>query len=86
MIPWRKQKWRKNYSGWGHTVTAILFILFTVNWNASLTRGTAYIDGPIILVAASVLRLDQYWGMFSPFPLVEDGWYLAILTVPITIH
>ena len=24
---------------------------------------------------ASVLRIDQKWSMFSPFPLKDDGWY-----------
>jgi hypothetical protein len=26
-------------------------------------------------------RLDQYWSMFSPMPLRDDGWYLAIATL-----
>jgi len=25
---------------------------------------------------ASILRLDQYWNMFAPFPIKEDGWYV----------
>jgi hypothetical protein len=26
----------------------------------------------------SLLRMDQYWGMFSPNPMVHDGWYVML--------
>jgi len=26
----------------------------------------------------SLLRMDQYWGMFSPNPMVHDGWYVLL--------
>ncbi|MDG1890194.1 MAG: HTTM domain-containing protein [Verrucomicrobiota bacterium] len=26
----------------------------------------------------SLLRMDQYWGMFSPNPMVHDGWYVFL--------
>ena len=26
-------------------------------------------------------RLDQYWSMFAPMPLRDDGWYLAPATL-----
>jgi hypothetical protein len=25
---------------------------------------------------AVILRLDQYWSMFAPYPLKDDGWYV----------
>jgi hypothetical protein len=26
----------------------------------------------------SLLRMDQYWGMFSPNPMIHDGWYVML--------
>jgi hypothetical protein len=80
-VPWRKNKWRKAYSGWRQQVLAALFVLFILNWNASLTPGVPYVDSPLIRVIGSALRLDQFWGMFAPYPLTEDGWY-ALICVP----
>lgn len=28
-------------------------------------------------VIAQALRIEQYWSMFSPFPMHDDGWYIA---------
>ncbi|ELR23258.1 HTTM, putative [Acanthamoeba castellanii str. Neff] len=74
-VPWRRNKWRRNYTGWRQHCLAVLFVLFTLNWNAALEPGRAYFDGPLVQIVGSVLRLDQFWGMFAPFPLIEDGWY-----------
>jgi hypothetical protein len=74
-VPWRKRNlWRKAYGGWRQQWLAVLFVLFTLNWNASLEADKAYFNDPIVHVIASTLRLDQFWGMFAPFPLTEDGW------------
>lgn len=29
-----------------------------------------------------LVRLDQYWSMFAPYPLRDDGWYVAVATLP----
>lgn len=29
-----------------------------------------------VVYAANALRLDQYWGMFSPYVLKKDGWFV----------
>jgi hypothetical protein len=78
-VPWRRNKWRRDYTGWRQQCLAVLFVLFTLNWNAALEPGKAYFDGPLVQIVGSVLRLDQFWGMFAPFPLIEDGWYQTTL-------
>lgn len=30
----------------------------------------------------ALLRLDQYWGMFAPNPMVHDGWFVMLATYP----
>ncbi|HEX5036487.1 MAG TPA: HTTM domain-containing protein [bacterium] len=66
-------------STWAN-VTAGLFLLYVFVWNlgtlpASMNKKR--IDVPRKLKwIASVLRLDQTWNMFAPYPLKDDGWYV----------
>ncbi len=54
---------------------ALFFIIYVLLWNIqSLGKINAVPDGLDFI--AHKTRLDQYWNMFSPFPLKEDGWYI----------
>lgn len=64
-------RWQGSYFS---NILAIFFITCIFSWNvATLGISLPHFASP--LRAASVLfRLDQYWNMFAPFPLREDGW------------
>lgn len=50
-------------------VLCLILNLSYMQWfNYELTRGMSSI--------INVLRLNQYWGMFSPHIMKEDGWYV----------
>jgi len=61
-------------------VTAGLFLLYIFLWNLGTlptSMNRKRIDVPWKLKwIASVLRLDQTWNMFAPYPLKDDGWYV----------
>jgi hypothetical protein len=44
--------------------------------NLSAVKWFSYELRSEVLVPVNVLRLDQYWGMFSPSVLKKDGWYV----------
>lgn len=55
---------------------AIFLIGYVGLWNLkTIPRTGIDIDSPWIYLG-SILRLDQKWNMFAPFPLKEDGWYV----------
>jgi len=57
-------------------LVALFFIIYILAWNIqSLGKYNSVPDElePI----AFKFRIDQYWNMFSPYPLKEDGWYIV---------
>lgn len=57
-------------------VTSIcsLLLITSLIINLSTVPGFNYNLKSQLLVPANALRLDQYWGMFSPYVLKKDGW------------
>lgn len=64
-----------------HRVMAWVLVFMLV-WNVAMTW-----DYPETMKSrmpnwaaqvVSLLRMDQYWGMFSPNPMVHDGWYVML--------
>ncbi len=64
---------------------AAFFLAYVMLWNLLGFQATSSWVRPVFPPAVSLvgylLRLDQYWGMFSPFPFKDDGW----LVVPGTL-
>ncbi len=59
---------------------AAVFLVCVVLWNLLGFAATAPYVRPIFPSSATLvvylLRLDQYWGMFSPYPFKDDGWFV----------
>ncbi len=62
----------------------LLYYVLLWNWRTMHLNDTAWIakwfptsENWIV----EIPRLDQYWSMFSPMPLHDDGWYLAAATL-----
>jgi hypothetical protein len=56
-------------------VVAALCLVYILLWNLRVLDKKRY--GHFIenlTWVASLVRLDQYWGMFAPFPFKNDGW------------
>lgn len=64
---------------WPFNGVAFFFLLLVVNWNLSTIRKqvpSAPIVPSEVRWVGHLLRLDQNWNMFAPYPLKDDGWYV----------
>lgn len=52
---------------------SLTFIIFI--WNVNNVKYTINLGEKAISIV-NFLRLDQNWSMFSPYPFVDDGWYV----------
>jgi uncharacterized membrane protein YphA (DoxX/SURF4 family) len=61
-------------------LTAAAFLVYVFVWNLGTLpsdMNRKRIDIPWRLKwIASMLRIDQTWNMFAPYPLKDDGWYV----------
>ena len=58
---------------------ALTVLLFVVCWNVRTTnfeRHEKWFPRKINVIGQA-LRIEQYWSMFSPFPMHDDGWLVA---------
>jgi predicted DCC family thiol-disulfide oxidoreductase YuxK len=73
-LPWNKpQGTAPSMAG---NVLAVFFTAYVGLWNLKTIPSTGIELLPPWDKIASVLRLDQKWNMFAPYPLKEDGWYV----------
>ena len=72
-LEFREQRWRSNWIG---KAVVTLGVVLTILWNAQVLRIVTPLPAPVE-AATLILRLDQFWNMFAPFPLKEDGWYVV---------
>lgn len=56
------------------TVLCALLLVVSLVINFSSVTWFNYKLKSQLLIPANALRLDQYWGMFSPYVLKKDGW------------
>jgi hypothetical protein len=50
-------------------------LAFVIYWNLA-TLPQSKLDLRWVLWLGNLVRLDQNWGMFAPYPQKEDGWYV----------
>ena len=66
-------------ASWRFNGLAFFFLALVVNWNLSSIR-KQHPQAPSVPSevrwVGHLLRLDQNWNMFAPFPLKDDGWYV----------
>jgi len=59
------------------SLVCVFFLVYVVHWNLSTPpQVDVQVRAPWNRVA-SVLRIDQKWGMFAPYPLRDDGWFVV---------
>ncbi len=57
-------------------ILALLFLAFVLIWNLNSISPEIFPIPKIVRATNLILRLDQKWSMFAPYPSVEDGWYV----------
>lgn len=62
---------------WATQLLVALFIIFCFYWNVRSLREENVPNAAARI--AEALRLDQWWGMFSPNPPFEYGWFVVSL-------
>lgn len=68
---------------WWRETALLMLLAYVVLWNArtiSFERVVQVFPRSANLVL-EIPRLDQMWSMFAPFPLHDDGWYVAGATL-----
>ena len=58
------------------TVVAVWCVLYIFAWNVMVLPWQTFTMPKPLRTAGLLLRLDQQWNMFAPFPMKDDGWYI----------
>ncbi len=67
---------KKPILAWLTNAVCIIIICLCATVNLSAVKWFNYELRSETIVPINALRLDQYWGMFSPSVLKKDGWYV----------
>lgn len=59
-------------------VLGIAYIAYIFFWQSASVPRFQWPFPESLVVVAKVLRIDQQWRLFSPYPPVDDGWLLGI--------
>lgn len=73
LLPWRQPA---NHTPWGVQLGGLAVLVVICNWNIAGWPRTLLLFPDALRPFAYMLRIDQDWGMFAPFPQKEDGWYV----------
>jgi hypothetical protein len=60
---------------WREAICLGIIVISTII-NLSGIKSFAYELTPGMMYPANILRLNQYWGMFSPYVMKKDGWFV----------
>ena len=72
-LDYRPVWWRLSPLGNG---LAAFFLLYSLLWNLTTLPQLQFALPPSVAALGRLLRLDQKWNMFAPYPLKDDGWYV----------
>lgn len=78
LLSWMSYRPLKTRSSRLANVAVVMCLLYVVMWNVRTTNFAFYARyfPQRWNWFGYVLRLDQYWNMFAPYPLTDDGWYV----------
>ena len=76
-VTFNRPPWLTNKRRWLAREAIVLgFLVYVFWWNLDVTvfKGRAML--PETRWVGTLLRIDQYWGMFAPAVFKDDGWYV----------
>lgn len=62
-------------AGW--QAVAASFLVLVAAWNLSTIRALPLTVQTVLAPGFQMLRIDQLWNMFAPYPLKDDGWMVV---------
>ena len=62
-------------------IPALICLICVFWWNLSTLENPRWQMPRGVKTFGQLLRLDQKWNMFAPFPLTDDGWYIVLGTL-----
>jgi len=78
ILPTRSVQWELG-RGWQWLVALLVVSVFI--WNLHTVHWLPQKTYALMTPTFRILRIDQFWNMFAPFPLKEDGW----MVIPATL-
>ena len=77
---WSLMRWAPRQAslgrGWMNQLVAASALVVVAWWNLASWPATHVGFPDLLRPMTLMLRIDQYWGMFAPFPQKDDGWYV----------
>lgn len=66
-------------SSWWQETVVVMLLAYVLVWNARTVsfERVATVFPRSMNIILEIPRLDQMWSMFAPYPLREDGWFVA---------
>ncbi|MGV3639357.1 MAG: hypothetical protein ACO1NZ_02485 [Adhaeribacter sp.] len=61
---------------WAREVLVGLLLAYVLWWNVDVALFRGGLMPPASRWPGTLLRIDQYWGMFAPAVFKDDGWYV----------
>jgi len=61
---------------WVASAIGLVLITYTLLWNVMTVNNNQSTVPREIRFIGKAFSLDQFWGMFAPFPLRDDGWFI----------
>lgn len=65
-VPWK--------ANWISNGLAIFCLIYVFLWNMSSIH--IPVLSPQLQAIGPLVRIDQYWNMFAPYPIRDDGWFV----------
>jgi hypothetical protein len=78
LLPFREVRWELG-PRWQRV--AAIFIVAVAGWNLTTIHALPPQTFSLLSPVLRNLRIDQYWNMFAPSPLKDDGWMVVLGTL-----
>jgi hypothetical protein len=56
---------------------AVFFIFYILLWNLMGLENSNYRISQQMQWIGRALNINQHWGMYAPYPMVQDGWFIT---------
>ena len=82
LVSRRTNRWKRLWKGVSVVIVIAVFV-FCLMWNTQ--HHTKEPPLRVLQIISEAVQLDQWWGMFSPNPPLEFGWFV-VCTFPLSFY